>query len=1273
MKQLCTAAGTLLATFVLLPTAVLAQSVFINEIHYDNDGTDQGEAIEIAGPAGTDLSGWSIVLYNGSSTQRSPYTTTNLSGSLAAACGGLGVSVINYPTNGIQNGAPDGIALVDAGGTVVQFLSYEGHFEAASGPAAGMTSTDIGVSESSGTAVGDSLQLTGDGVVYSDFAWTGPVGATFGACNTGQTSGGEAPAPELLLSEIVVTPTGGEFIEIYNPGFESVDLGDVYLTDATFAGGSVYYYNIVTGSGAGGGGFSDFHARFPDGASIAPGEYQTVALAGSEGFELDYGIAPTYELYEDSVAADTIPDMREAFAGSINDQGGLTNSGEVVVLYSWDGESDLVADLDYAVWGDKAEAVDKTGIGIDGPDADSDISFYADDTDVAGQDVIASSGHVFGQSFSRVDLNEGTEVQTGGNGVAGDDETSENLSVTWAERDPSPNTETAPPPPPPATLLLNEFQADPASGSAGDANGDGTRDSSEDEFIELVNISGADLDISGWTIADGFSTRHTFPAGTVLTDQCAIVVFGGGAPTGLFGNAEVQTASGGSLGLNNGGDTITVNDGSLDVVTVSYGGEGGNNQALNLDPDLTGTSYALHTNLSGGTLYSPGTLVDGNVFPGCEPIAPTVAEIFEIQGDGPASPLNGALVTTEDNIVTVVGTEGFFIQTPAARSDDNIDTSDGIYVFTGTAPAVSVGDQVDVTGTVVEFFDFTEISGVTDISVDSSGNALPAAVVFDANVPSTDPTAPSCAIEFECYEGMLIDLPLATVSAPNQSFGTDPVAEVYVKAGLQRAFREPGIEFPGLPGLPVWDGNPEVFELDADKLGLTSQLINAGSQLSATGALGFEFGGYELWASSLAVIDRPLPESVRTREAAEMTVGSLNLLRLFDDMDDPAADDPTNISPEEYAARLAKFSLHIRTVMDAPDVLAVQEVESLAVLDDLAMQIAGDDASISYTAYLEEGNDVGGIDVGFLVRDSITVDAITQLGADETLSVDGSPLHDRPPLLLEGRNVADGSNFPIAVMALHNRSLSGIDSSRTQIKRLEQAQSIAWKVQDIQSANPDVNLVVTGDYNAYQFTDGYVDVVGQIRGDVNPDDNLRSGPELVDPVLTNVVDALPDDEQYSFIFRGNAQVLDHALVNQALLPLVTDFQFGRANTDAPEILFDDPASALAASDHDGLVLFLIKDSDGDTITDDVDQCAGTMIPEAVPTRSLGVNHFALVDGDTLFDTRSPNGEGPQKSFSLEDTAGCSCEQIIDAMDLGNGQRKAGCSIGTLEDWIDALP
>ncbi len=169
-----------------------ASTVFINEIHYDNDGADADELVEVAGPAGTDLSGWSVVLYNGSNG--TTYGTVPLSGTLSDAQGGYGVASVAQA--GLQNGSPDGVALVNGGGSLVQFLSYEGAFAATNGAAAGQTSTDIGVEEAATSPVGSSLQLTGTGLTYGDFTWAPAGTATAGQPNTGQTFGEGDPDPD---------------------------------------------------------------------------------------------------------------------------------------------------------------------------------------------------------------------------------------------------------------------------------------------------------------------------------------------------------------------------------------------------------------------------------------------------------------------------------------------------------------------------------------------------------------------------------------------------------------------------------------------------------------------------------------------------------------------------------------------------------------------------------------------------------------------------------------------------------------------------------------------------------------------------------------------------------------------------------------------------------------------------------------------------------------------------------------------------------------------
>lgn len=156
--------------------------VWINEIHYDNESTDTGEGVELAGTAGTDLSTYDVVLYNQLGETYSTPIAAN--GTILDQQNGFGA--IWFTKASIQNGPGDGIALVD-GTTVVQFLSYGGVVTAVDGPAAGMTSTDIGVAESSSTPTGQSLQLTGTGNSYASFTWTGPTAASTGQINAGQT------------------------------------------------------------------------------------------------------------------------------------------------------------------------------------------------------------------------------------------------------------------------------------------------------------------------------------------------------------------------------------------------------------------------------------------------------------------------------------------------------------------------------------------------------------------------------------------------------------------------------------------------------------------------------------------------------------------------------------------------------------------------------------------------------------------------------------------------------------------------------------------------------------------------------------------------------------------------------------------------------------------------------------------------------------------------------------------------------------------------------
>src|SRR5205814_1820166 len=197
-----------------------------------------------------------------------------------------------------------------------------------------------------------------------------------------------------------------------------------------------------------------------------------------------------------------------------------------------------------------------------------------------------------------------------------------------------------------------------------------------------------------------------------------------------------------------------------------------------------------------------------------------------------------------------------------------------------------------------------------------------------------------------------------------------------------------------------------------------------------------------------------------------------------------------------FQRRLSKASLAIRNVLSSPDILGVVEIENIGALKAIADKVNADALAATglnpgYVPYLEEGNDVGGIDVGVLVKSSrVNVMTVTQVGKTATyMQPDGNDalLNDRPPLVLEAEVIGPlGDPYPVTVIVNHLRSLSGIDDpvdgARVRAKRRAQAEDLALLIQRFQNNDPTANILSIGDYNVFQFNDGYVDVLGVIKG-----------------------------------------------------------------------------------------------------------------------------------------------------------------------------------------------
>jgi uncharacterized protein len=164
--------------------------------------------------------------------------------------------------------------------------------------------------------------------------------------------------------------------------------------------------------------------------------------------------------------------------------------------------------------------------------------------------------------------------------------------------------------------------------------------------------------------------------------------------------------------------------------------------------------------------------------------------------------------------------------------------------------------------------------------------------------------------------------------------------------------------------------------------------------------------------------------------------------------------------------------------------------------------------------------------------------------------------------VLRGVYVGDGALFPIVVINVHQRSLSGIEGSdgpRIRAKRNEQAVRLSRFIDSLQNGEPGVKLIVLGDFNAFEFTDGYVDVMGQVTGSLDPAGALLPATDEVSTDLINQTTNLPEPERYTFVFEGNAQSLDHVLTSQSLTPWVRGVQHSRGNADVPAAFDDDPS------------------------------------------------------------------------------------------------------------------
>jgi predicted extracellular nuclease len=588
--------------------------------------------------------------------------------------------------------------------------------------------------------------------------------------------------------------------------------------------------------------------------------------------------------------------------------------------------------------------------------------------------------------------------------------------------------------------------------------------------------------------------------------------------------------------------------------------------------------------------------------------------IAQVQGDKGSSPVVGENVRIT-GVVTAMLPKGFYVQTPDDKTDKDPNTSEGIYVFgENSVGQVSLGNLVQVDGTVTEFrprnerifLTITEITRPT-VKVLSKDNPLPAPIVLTA--ADLDPKGRPD--QMEKYEGMRVRGDFVVVAPTggytNEKTGVATSNGVFFATlqGTPRPFREPGIGIlqvlvDKLPRTtPTWDMNPEILRIDSQQQTGTKPIdVSTGATIkSLTGVIDYSRKAYTLYVDAA---NPPTVENIKgfvplsPAGEREATVGSFNIENFFDDEQNSSnVEKEATVPKEQFQKRLNKVSLAIRNVLGTPDVLGIVEVENLKVLQKIADKINADavaagQPSPKYTAHLEEGNDVRGIDVGFLVKSTkIKVVEVKQLGKDAKMEgvagADGQNLFDRPPLMLRAEVIDAKSSKPLAFTTIvnHFKSYNGIDDEqsgdRVRQKRRLEAEWLAKFVEDRVTADPAERILLTGDFNAFQFNDGYNDLIGILKG--------KSDPNVIAPSksahktgLTALIDFLPDPmKRYSYTFDGSAQALDHILANRAARERLLKFGYARVDADFPLVWSNDATRPERISDHDAPVVYMSLD------------------------------------------------------------------------------------------------
>ncbi|MGC4087899.1 MAG: lamin tail domain-containing protein [Polyangiaceae bacterium] len=600
---------------------------------------------------------------------------------------------------------------------------------------------------------------------------------------------------------------------------------------------------------------------------------------------------------------------------------------------------------------------------------------------------------------------------------------------------------------------------------------------------------------------------------------------------------------------------------------------------------------------SGGAPGSGGSS-GGNVGTGGSS-EPGPLRIHDLQGRAHRSPYENTRANNVPGVVTYLSSNGFYLQDPTPDADDA--TSEAVFVFTSTAPSVALGDSLLVSADVHEFrpgcsnctpsssayanLTTTELDRPQSIIVLSSGNPLPAPVLLSAagRLPPTsaiDSGAPgdvenasavfapeSDGIDFyESLEGMRVTLPNPVVVGPSNSFGEIPVlTDSGSGAGLRTA--RGGIV------ISASDFNPERMVLDGNSM----PSLNVGDAFAGnvTAVVDYTFGNFKFWVTEALP---PVTAANLAREVTTLGAPAENQLSV-------ASFNVENLDPNDPPEKFAALAGLIVNNLGAPDLLTLEEVQDNSgptndgtVAADVTLQLlvtaisaAGgpsyETRSIAPVDGQDGGEPGGNIRVAFLFRTDRGLAFVDRPGAGSSTpnavtSLNGVPQLVYSPGRVDPSNAAfANSRKPLSaefrfngkalfVVANHFNSKGG-DSPLfgrlqppvlgSEQQRSAQASVLAQFVSQIRAIDPNAAVLLAGDLNDFEFSAP----VTLLKG---------AG-------LTSLVETLPPNERYTYVYEGNSQVLDHVMASPSLLGALSGFDVVHVNAEF----------ATQSSDHDPAV------------------------------------------------------------------------------------------------------